>query len=629
MCGINGIIFKNKQVDESIILKMNALLGHRGPDGSGYMKHKNLLLGHTRLSIMDLSEKGAQPMSVDGRYWIIYNGEIYNFLSIKNELIGKNYKFYSNTDTEVVLNAYKEWGLNCFEKFNGEWALCIFDKIEEKIIICRDGIGYKPCYIYNDKKYLAFSSEIKSLYPLNNNLEFDTQNIGIDNITLYNCCKTIFKNITQLPQGRLIVTEINNPKINIKRWDYPLNKLPKINSGFKENTKEYFDLLYNSTKIRLNSDVQTGTSLSGGLDSSSIFTLLNLIEKKEKLNKDNLDLRPIIMNYKEMKTIEDAKELSNKFGRKYNVLDFDVADIDNTQKLLTSLEIIEEYYMQYYLYKYQFEKGVKVSLDGHGADEFLGYPNWLPELSVDIFNNLINSYKTILKFGNTHNINRYKKLFGLGDKVPNIINFRTTPQINNIYNDYIYTEIFDTEYQVINDDIEELSNFSYELSFTYLMSYCGWFQYFLNKWDRASMSNSVEVRMPFLDNQVRLFTLSLSGNNKIRGGLTKSILRESFKDYFSSNMFNQNFKQGLKSQKFEINDQTIKFIKEILSLKEFKEMGCFKIDNITRDFEEGNNQVKVWNICKYFLMINGFKNKNDMMGNISISNQKYNNLVEN
>ena len=115
--------------------------------------------------------------------------------------------------------------------------------------------------------------------------------------------------------------------------------------------------------------------------------------------------------------------------------------------------------MQYYLYKHQFEKGVKVSLDGHGADEFLGYPNWLPELSVDIFNNLINSYKTILKFGNTHNINRYKKLFGLGDNVPNIINFRSTPQINNIYNDYIHTEIFDTDYQVINDDIEELSNF--------------------------------------------------------------------------------------------------------------------------------------------------------------------------
>ena len=128
MCGINGIIFKTSKTDVSKILKMNALLDHRGPDDSGFINHKNLLLGHTRLSIIDISNLGSQPMSVDGRYWIIYNGEIYNYKTLREELILKKYKFYSNSDTEVVLNAYKEWGVDSFQKFNGEWSFAILDK---------------------------------------------------------------------------------------------------------------------------------------------------------------------------------------------------------------------------------------------------------------------------------------------------------------------------------------------------------------------------------------------------------------------------------------------------------------------------------------------------------------------
>ena len=138
MCGINGIIFKTSKTDVSKILKMNALLDHRGPDDSGFINHKNLLLGHTRLSIIDTSNLGSQPMSVDGRYWIIYNGEIYNYKTLREELILKKYKFYSNSDTEVVLNAYKEWGVDSFQKFNGEWSFAILDKKHNEIIICRD-----------------------------------------------------------------------------------------------------------------------------------------------------------------------------------------------------------------------------------------------------------------------------------------------------------------------------------------------------------------------------------------------------------------------------------------------------------------------------------------------------------
>ena len=128
MCGISGIISKKNPLDKKNIIRMNGMISHRGPDQSGYLEYKNVLLGHVRLSVIDRSDNGRQPMSNDGRFWIIFNGEVYNYLEIKDQLIQKNYKFYSKTDTEVILNAFKEWGVKCFEIFNGDWVIVILDK---------------------------------------------------------------------------------------------------------------------------------------------------------------------------------------------------------------------------------------------------------------------------------------------------------------------------------------------------------------------------------------------------------------------------------------------------------------------------------------------------------------------
>ena len=626
MCGINGIIFKKSKTDFSKIIKMNALLDHRGPDDRGFINHKNLLLGHTRLSIIDTSNLGSQPMSVDGRYWIIYNGEIYNYKTLKEELIFKKYKFYSNSDTEVVLNAYKEWGVDSFQKFNGEWSFAILDKKHNEVIICRDGIGYKPCYIFENNNFFAFSSEIKPFYVLENTIEFDKNNLGINFTTLNNCSKTIFKHVNQLTQGRYLKINLNNLEKRIFRWDYPLKNLPKINSGFRENVNDYFDLLYESTKLRLNSDVKTGTSLSGGLDSSSIFTLMNLIQKKENLIEDDLDLNPIIMDYEEMKTKEDAVQLSQKFKRNYQIVDFKKMTADKTMDLVSSLEVVEEYFMQFELYKKQKEKGIKVSLDGHGADEFLGYPNWIPELSVDIYNSIANNFKILTKFGKTQNINKFKRLFGLGEQEIATIPFRSVPNLDYGFKGYLHTGNFDGSYQIINDDLEDLENFPYELSFTYLMSYCGWFQFFLNKWDRASMSNSVEVRMPFLDNDVRLFGLALSSSNKLKNGFTKTVLREAFKEYFPKSMYTQQFKQGLTIQNIDYDEKTINLISEIINETEFRESNIFNFKNINDDFINKQNLDKIWLLCKYFLMINGFKNRYDSI-NIDLKAKEKSNLL--
>ena len=626
MCGINGIIFKNSKLDINKILQMNNMLQHRGPDLNGSMSYKNLLLGHTRLSILDTSTKGSQPMSNDNRFWIVYNGEVYNYLELREELIKKNYKFYTNTDTEVILCAFKEWGIKCFEKFNGEWALAILDKQEDKLIITRDGLGFKPCYIYEDSDYFSFSSEIKPFYSLNKNLEFDLKNIGVSGETLSYNSKTIFKNVIQLIQGRVLEIKINSNEKKIIRWDYPLSKLPKTSASYKENTENYFDLLKEATKVRLRSDVEIGTSLSGGLDSSAIFSLLNMLDKDSQ-NLNKLNLNPIIMNYDEMKSKNDALELTRLYNREALIIEDKQEDIDSTKKIISKLEVVEEFFMQYNLYKNQSERGIKVSIDGHGSDEFLGYPQYFPEYSVDIFNNMINNYNAVNKYGGQKSISRFKNLFGIKQDVPNKINFIANPDINNYFSEYIENKNFNNDTLILNDDLDDLKEFSYSLSFTYLISYCGWFQFFLNKWDRASMSNSVEIRMPFLDNNVRLFSLALSTDHKIKDQRSKSILRDSFKNYIPKSIIEQEFKQGLSQHKFDLKNQKYKnFIKETISEKNFKENTTWDSKKIIKDFESNENHAVIWRICKHYLMLEGFKDCfNSSKTNINTF-EKFNNL---
>ena len=607
MCGINGIIFKKSDINFEKISHMNNMLHHRGPDMQGSMSYKNLLLGHTRLSILDTSIKGSQPMSNDGRYWIIYNGEVYNYLEIKEELINKNHKFYSNSDTEVILCAFKEWGIKCFEKFNGEWSLAILDKKEDKLILTRDGIGFKPLYIYEDTNYFSFSSEIKPFYSLNENLEFDLSNFGVSGETLSYNSKTIFKNIAQLIQGRVLEIQLNNNNKKLIRWDYPLSKLHKISPSYKDNTENYFELLREATKLRLRSDVEIGTSLSGGLDSSAIFSMLNLLDKDNK-NLEKLNLNPIIMNYQKMRSKKEALELVKLYNKKSLVVEDKEEDIESTKKIISKLEVIEEFFMQYNLYEHQNKRGIKVSIDGHGSDEFLGYPQYFPEYSVDIFNNMVNNYNAVQKYGGTNSVTRLKNLFGLRNTIPNKINFFTNPNPKNYYTDYIDHLNYENNTLIINDDLDNLKEFSYSLSFTYLISYCGWFQFFLNKWDRASMSNSVEIRMPFLDNNVRLFSLSLGTEHKIRNQNSKSILRDSFKKHIPKSIIQQDFKQGLSQHKFNLENKKYKnFISEIINQNDFKENKSWNSKKIVKDFESNNNHEIIWRICKNYLMLDGFK----------------------
>ena len=184
----------------------------------------------------------------------------------------------------------------------------------------------------------------------------------------------------------------------------------------------------------------------------------------------------------------------------------------------------------------------------------------------------------------------------------------TNPDTNNYFSEYLDSGQFKNNSLIIDEDLDDLKEFSYSLSFTYLISYCGWFQFFLNKWDRASMSNSIEIRMPFLDNNVRLFSLALNMEHKMRNQESKSILRDSFKKYVTKSIIKQDYKQGLSQHKFNLNDtKYINFIREIISEKSFIENKSWDSKKIINDFESNKNHGVIWRICKSYLMLDGFK----------------------
>ncbi|NOU48479.1 MAG: asparagine synthase (glutamine-hydrolyzing), partial [Bacteroidales bacterium] len=266
MCGISGIInFNNSPVEENQLRVMMKKIKHRGPDDEGIFIDNNVGLGFVRLSILDLSPAGHQPMfSHDKRYIIVFNGEVYNYLEIRDELKHK-YAFETGTDTEVILAAYQEWGELCLDKFNGMFAFVIFDIKTKDIFGARDRYGIKPFYYYRDDRQFIFASEIKSILPL---IDKKANDIAIYDYLLYNRTdhtdETFFQNIHKLQHGSYF--KICNGKFDFFKW-YVLNE-KIINSEI--TTEEYRKLFNNSLALRLRADVPVGVSLSGGIDSSSI-----------------------------------------------------------------------------------------------------------------------------------------------------------------------------------------------------------------------------------------------------------------------------------------------------------------------------------------------------------------------
>jgi len=525
MCGINGFNWK----DEYLAKEMNNALMHRGPDMQGMYSDNNITLGHTRLSIIDLSERGKQPMSDESEeIFIVYNGEIYNFLEIKKELEYKGVKFFSNTDTEVVIKAYKGFGFECVNKFNGMWAFCIYDKRKNILFLSRDRMGVKPLYYYFDGKNFIFSSEIKGI--LKHNIH---KQINFTALNLYLTFGyipepfSIYENIYKLKKGHNMIFDIERKEIKIfQYWEIPMPKYINENSEFFIN--EGRKLLDDAVRLRKIADVEVGTFLSGGLDSSAITATIKKFEPK-KIHTFSIGFEE--QEYDESKYAylcadylgtehhhyyfkqKDFEELINKIAYYY-----DEPFSDNA--IFPTLKISEI-----------AKKYVTVILTGDGGDElFGGYPHYsqyyyiqfmkkFPKLFRIIAKHISN---TAYKLTNKHILRKLARGIEISltekEKIP--LEFEKGTRCEKFTSNEAKNMIV-KHYSKFNDLCE--ASIWWDLNNTLVDGY-------LVKVDRASMANSIEARVPFMDYRFIEFSARIPLKFKVVGNKKKVIFKEIIKD---------------------------------------------------------------------------------------------------
>jgi len=438
MCGIVGIISKNricKEAVKDIIEQMTNTLIHRGPDGYGYYYGENFVFGHRRLAIVDLSEAGKQPMEYMDRYVITYNGEIYNYIELKEELKANGYRFHTKTDTEVIMASYDFWGADCLKKFNGMWAFVIYDKEKKIFFMSRDRFGKKPFYYYRNEDTFVFASEIKAI--ITHPKVAKKPNVSfLENYLKYGCREyvkeTAFENIFRFDFAHYFEGTIEEifGEFKLKRyWELRPNlREEKFNEQkAKEYAKKYYELLEDAVKIRLRADVKVGSALSGGLDSSSVVYIVNKLLKEQ--NKGELQ-ETFSSVYKSEGTeyCDESKFieiLANKLGVKSNQIEPKEEDIPaEIEKMVWHLENPPENSLMssWHTYKLVSSTDVKVTLDGQGADEQLaGYLRYLVYYlqSLPFIEMLKEAYKCLKIPGSTKYVlvglifGLYRKIFGV------------------------------------------------------------------------------------------------------------------------------------------------------------------------------------------------------------------------
>lgn len=540
MCGILGTVpFTPTEKFKPALDTLN----HRGPDSSGIKNFEDrVTLGHRRLSILDLSSKGHQPMIEEsGRYAIVFNGEIYNFLEIRKLLEKKGHTFRSTSDTEVLLKAYAEWGESCVLKFNGMWAFAIWDNESKELFLSRDRYGQKPLFYSHVKEKFIFASEMKAIFPFLNQLEVsDDFNWMKKNIFNYEATdKCLIKGIQRFPAGHNGI--LKNGKLKTRRYWNTLDNLVKVPDNYEDQVAQFRELFNDATKLRMRSDVTIGTALSGGLDSSAtIGTMAHLSKNNKSYSNDWQHAFVASFPGTPLDESKYAKMVTDHLG--IGATFIDIEPLKHWPKLEEYFYLFEDLYItspipMIMLYGSVKNNGVTVTLDGHGADELLsGYAQgtleslWDSRLNPKKTKDILNIYQDSInddkvQYERTSSFKVYqnfmvrklgKKL--LGKKMPSMDNDH--PDFNKLDNhaQYLYT--------MFNENVMPT---------------------LLRNYDRYSMINSVEIRMPFMDYRIVNYVNSLPYSSKIGNGYTKRIVRDAINPYLPEEVTWRKTKVGFSS----------------------------------------------------------------------------------
>lgn len=539
MCGIAGIIQTNGFYSKEHLRKMTDALSHRGPDGEGYWQNDSgkVLFGHRRLSILDLSEAAAQPFHYSDRYTIVHNGEIYNYIELREELKKKGYIFMTQTDTEVLVAAYDCWKEHCLQQFDGMFAFVIWDEKENELFAARDRFGEKPFHFIRHNHSLLFASEIKAFWPLglgkqfNKKMLFNFLTIGYtDNPDQTD--ETFYEEVKKLPPATYFKVKIQEElTIEIERfWDIDKESQNKSISD-QDAIDKFSELFTGSVKRRLRSDVPLGTSLSGGLDSSSIVATLSGIQRSELRTQTFSAIFPGFEKDEEKYIDEVTKQFSLQ-SFKIGVRDDEISNL--FQRIITQQD--EPFgsastLPQYKVFELAKQNNVKVLLDGQGADEILaGYHKYYKWYWQELFRK-----RKLVSSGEL----KMAKELGVDER------FGIKNMIGALFPDFA-SVFLERQYLLHALKQEDLSK-----EFVHLQSKEAYYAtpsifslngvlYFntmihgleelLRYADRNSMAHGREVRLPFLNHELVEFLFSLPSNFKIRQGLTKWILRKAMEN---------------------------------------------------------------------------------------------------
>lgn len=624
MCGIAGFIDFHKKSTKSNIQSMIEPLNHRGPDGEGVslFKSKNAIIGfgHKRLSIIDLSQAGKQPMALNHLH-ITYNGEIYNYQEIKNELLELGHHFNGESDTEMILHAYTEWGIKAVERFIGMFAIALFDEKKQEVVFIRDRAGVKPLFYYQKNDLILFSSELKSFHE---HPEFEKK-LDLNAVAAYmqygnvptpHC---IFKNCGKIKPGHYLKINLENKsQQEIQYWNvYNFYNQPKLNLSFPEAKIQTKELLKSAFNYRMVADVPVGVFLSGGYDSTTVSSLIQA-ESTARLKTFTIGVPDIGLN-----EAPYARDIAKH-------LDTDHTEINCTEE--EAIEMIKDlpfFYDEPFadssaipttLVSKAARKDVTVALSADGGDEIFGgynrydfmhrygktlnsIPKAVRKILVGAMGNISSEKIPVLKDKyNFHN--RYEKLKTvLNDPSEKEIMLSLSQQFNDEQMKSVMKSEF-TSLPTMFQSKEMLEDFKSPLSYMMAIDFQTYMlDDILQKVDRATMTNSLEGREPMLDHRILEFAAQLPDEYKYQNGIKKRILREITHEYIPKELLDRP-KMGFaipiaKWLKNELRDH----VEEYLNEDRIEKQGIFNWEFITKlkmDFYKGRKEYdsKLW----YFLM---------------------------
>lgn len=628
MCGIAGILNRSecREVTSGTIKRMLSAIKHRGPDEFGVYKNDQVALAHARLSIIDLSG-GQQPMSnEDGTVWITFNGEIFNYIELRRDLLNKGHDFSTHSDTEVIIHLYEEYGEGCLDQLNGQFAFAIWDGNRRKLFLARDRAGIRPLFYAGNHDRFYFASEIKAIFATGE-IEREIEPAAIDQIFTLWCTvppATAFKGVYELPPGHYLTVQNGNVLIR-KYWD--LDFSGEIEGVSFEEAKERLRyLLTDATMLQLRADVPVGAYLSGGLDSSVTTALIR------QLNQSPLMTFSVAFEDKDYDESEYQREMARALGVQHHEVRCKYSDIgDNFPEVIwhTEKPVLRTAPAPLFLLsKLVRDNGLKVVLTGEGADEVLGGYDIFKETKIRQFCArypdsrrrplLLKKLYPYLPAFQTQS-GAYKEAFfsgGISDVSDPLFSHRPRWKSTSM------TRLFFSE-ELINAAGKESAESS--LLGTLGSEFREWpplarAQYLETKnllpgyilssqGDRVAMAHSIEGRFPFLDHRVIEFCSRLPLHYKIKGLNEKYILKESMKDLLPKVIVKRSKQPYLApdSKSFFFNGATPDYVEELLSDECIRDYGYFKPQAVRH----------LVNKCRKGVVI-GFKDNMAVVGILSL-----------